>query len=173
MSFVVYIAVCVHCCPSSHPLFCAVVLSTPLFFLSAKELKKGMHGGQASSQRVVDLSIRAPLSVDSKESAPAAGAGGRKGSTASNGGDNKLAMQQRLSHSAAARFLATLKAKRELNAIVEHVFSGSRVKVFVPSENCMFSFALAGTYHQQHTPSSTSHSFARDPMICDVVDLIT
>lgn len=111
----------------------------------AKELKKGMHGGAVSSHRIVDLSIRAPLAADSKEaSAAAAASGGRKGSTASNGGDNKLQMQQRASHSTAARWAATLKQKGEINAVVEHVFSGARVKVWIPAENLMIAFVLAG-----------------------------
>jgi staphylococcal nuclease domain-containing protein 1 len=40
--------------------------------------------------------------------------------------------------------LPFLKRKNRINSVCEHVFSGSRFKLFLPSNNCRISFALAG-----------------------------
>jgi len=41
-------------------------------------------------------------------------------------------------------FLSFLRQKQSLRAVVVFVFAGARFKVYVPSENCMLTFALVG-----------------------------
>lgn len=44
----------------------------------------------------------------------------------------------------ARQFLPFLQRESYVNAIVEYVFSGSRLKLYVPKENCVISLALVG-----------------------------
>ena len=44
----------------------------------------------------------------------------------------------------ARSYRSFLQSGRALQAVVQSVVSGSRFRVYVPSENCLLSFALAG-----------------------------
>uniref|UniRef100_M4C3N0 Uncharacterized protein n=1 Tax=Hyaloperonospora arabidopsidis (strain Emoy2) TaxID=559515 RepID=M4C3N0_HYAAE len=44
----------------------------------------------------------------------------------------------------AKQFLPFLTRERSLRAVVEHVYSATRMKLFVPKENCLINFMIAG-----------------------------
>ncbi|CAI5724755.1 unnamed protein product [Peronospora farinosa] len=44
----------------------------------------------------------------------------------------------------AKQFLPFLKRERSTRAVVEHVYSATRLKLFVPKENCLINFVVAG-----------------------------
>lgn len=51
----------------------------------------------------------------------------------------------------AKQYLPFLKREKTTRAIVEYVYSGSRVKLFIPKENCMVNFFVAGIKCPQPT----------------------
>lgn len=44
----------------------------------------------------------------------------------------------------AKQYLPFLTREKNARAVVEHVYSGSRVKLFIPKENCVLNFVIAG-----------------------------
>nr|CCA19388.1 nuclease putative [Albugo laibachii Nc14] len=51
----------------------------------------------------------------------------------------------------AKQYLPFLSREKTLRAVVEYVYSGTRVKLFVPKENCMVNFVVAGIKCPQPT----------------------
>lgn len=51
----------------------------------------------------------------------------------------------------ARQYLPFLTREKMTRAVVEHVYSGTRVKLFVPKENCMINFVIAGIKCPQPT----------------------
>lgn len=51
----------------------------------------------------------------------------------------------------AKQYLPFLSREKTLRAVVEYVYSGTRVKLFVPKENCMVNFVIAGIKCPQPT----------------------
>lgn len=87
---------------------------------TATDAKKGVHSDKLQSVHpVIDLTERfRSVGEDSKRKAKA-------------GGNAKF-------------FLEQLKRTGKVTGVVEHVFSATRVKVFIPSQNCMLAFILGG-----------------------------
>ena len=54
----------------------------------------------------------------------------------------------------AKTYSGSLQRSGQTKAIVDYVFSGSRFKLFVPSENCFIMFALANIRSPQPSPNS-------------------
>eukprot|EP00455_Lapot_gusevi_P054374 TRINITY_DN86_c0_g1_i1.p1 TRINITY_DN86_c0_g1~~TRINITY_DN86_c0_g1_i1.p1 ORF type:complete len:967 (-),score=426.63 TRINITY_DN86_c0_g1_i1:213-3059(-) len=110
--------------------------------------KKGLHSGRVPPVHpVIDLSERfrpsASMTIDEKEEA---------------------AKQARLISAKAKQYYPFLTKEKQARGVVEHVFSGSRLKVLIPKENCMLSFALSGIKCPQTArPGPNGASLAAEP----------
>lgn len=100
----------------------------------ARKGKKGRWADKKQQQQpeVVDLTERsraAPASKDSENK---------------DEDDKKEAAKKSERTARAKGYLASLQREKSVTAVIEHVFNGGRVKAFIPKENIIISFVLAG-----------------------------
>ncbi|DBA04877.1 TPA: hypothetical protein N0F65_006879 [Lagenidium giganteum] len=69
----------------------------------------------------------------------------------------------------AKQYLPFLKREKSTRAVVEYIYSGTRVKLFIPKENCMINFVVAGIkcpqptrYGGQGVVSAAAEPFGED-----------
>lgn len=94
----------------------------------AEAAKKAMHSDKKPAPRVViDLSYR-----------PRKKKGAEKKTDDADGKDGEVIVSQ------AKGYLTSLQGQRSIRGVVEHVFSSTRYKIFLPSENLMITFLLSG-----------------------------
>ncbi len=101
------------------------------YYFRAKQSKRGIFSAEKPKPRsFVDLTEKFRISAtDNKETKDTAD------------------LNQRKVSAKAHQFLQFLQKEESLNGVVEHVFSGTRLKVFVPKHNCMIFFVLSGKYN--------------------------
>ncbi|XXQ34247.1 Staphylococcal nuclease like protein [Plasmodiophora brassicae] len=90
----------------------------------AAAAKKGIHGSKPASQPMVDLSekVRVPAKNPTEEQ-----------------------LRKQRDHSMKTnQFFSSVQRAGKVKAVVEYVFNGGRVKLFVPSMSHIFTFMLAG-----------------------------
>jgi len=92
----------------------------------AKKQGKGQHSHKGASKRVTDLTDRPRRSPKSEEDKD-------------KDGEKKEEVQSK-----AKQFLPFLTRSKSLTGVVDYCFTGSRFKIYIPSENVLISFAIAG-----------------------------
>jgi staphylococcal nuclease domain-containing protein 1 len=97
--------------------------------LSAASSSKGVHNKkEVIVQRITDLTSKPSKKEEHKE-------------TKENGSDHSKNKQLT---SKAKQYLVFLQREKQIPAVVEHVFTGGKVKLFVPKEHILVAFSLAG-----------------------------
>jgi len=117
---------------------------------------------------ITDLSERfARPPIDRKPADEAAAAGAKKEEKK----DEEMTPQKMLS-AKAKQFLPILQRENDLRGVVEHVFSGSRLKILIPKHNVMVSFVLGGIKCPAAPLSSaTRKDYKPEPFGKDALDL--
>lgn len=102
--------------------------------------KRGVHGPKKIAKRIVDLTER--FRTEAKEVNVDADA--TTDSTEKVAKGKKVGRNNNRQVSKAQTYLSSFKRNKFVTGVVEYCFSGSRMKIYVPKENCMISFVLGG-----------------------------
>eukprot|EP01083_Nonionella_stella_P141079 434030_1 len=94
----------------------------------AKDNKKGIFGPKQTSSPIVDLTERFSRKLET---------------------DPSEQLRKQYNERLAGKLFSSFQNKR-MEAVVEYVFSGSRFKLFFPSENTVISFVLQGVRCERH-----------------------
>lgn len=94
----------------------------------AQTAKKGVHGAKPPvGKQIIDLSER--IRVTEKGDPDVV---------------QEVLKKQREVSTKVKQYLPFLQKQRRVKAIVEHVFNGNRMKLYVPSQNCLISYLISG-----------------------------
>ena len=94
----------------------------------ATTAKKGVHGAKPPvAKQIIDLSERVRITEKGDPDVV-----------------QDVLKKQREVSTKVKQYLPFLQKQRKIKAIVEHVFNGNRMKMFVPSQNCFISFLVSG-----------------------------
>ena len=133
---------------------------------AAQEAGRGRFGKKAVSQKYVDLTDKPrPDRRPRRDPAEAAAGGDEAGAEAEDGAEKKVdpaaeerAVKAKALSAKAKTYLSFFQRDSNVSAVVEYVFTPSRIKLAVPKESVLIAFALAGI----RTPASKDAQGAVD-----------
>lgn len=146
----------------------------------AKETNKGIHDPrQRVVTKITDLTdrVRLPRKKTAAKK-PAAAADGEEADNEEEAKEEKAAAPSKAETDAIARnkqlsakakqYLVFLQRERQVNAVVEFVFSASRFKLLVPKENVLIALSLAGI----RTPAAKGPDGKADPLAEEILQYV-